>query len=281
METFYNLRLADFMNIKMLIAVMCVLMALCFVPPVHGQQNTFTTTTLAVAVSAPGTTGLQTCFTVASGTGINAPTFGNGPFGGGQGSVGSALFVDNELMQVTSISGANVCVARGQAGTRAAPHASGQLVWIGGDPTWFSGAPVGTHPQGTCTVASLVTQPDIHYLDGTIWNCDSGSVWGFAGLTPGAYGAPVARTTVNDAAYTAKVWDSIIAYTALSATRAVTLPPATSMNGKIYTVIDESGAAGTDAITITASSGTVHCTSVAVNYSSVQCRSNGTGWYDF
>jgi hypothetical protein len=233
------------------------------------QQNTLTTTTLSSAVA-----GVNTNYIIlTSVTGVNAPTLGGGGITGTQGNQGSALFIDNELMQVVSVNTTSkiVYVLRGVQGTRAATHAVNQLVWIGGDPTWFSPAPVGTHPQGTCTVGSLYVVPDIHVLDGTIWNCDSGSVWGFAGLMPTAYGAPMARTTVSDAAYTALPYDSLIAYTALTADRVITLPAANSMNGKVYTIVNESSGShmltsGTNCITSGATIG-------------IQCRSNGTAWF--
>lgn len=237
------------------------------------QQNTLTTTTISSAVTSTNTNYII----VASVTGINAPTLGGGGITGTQGGSGSALFIDNELMTVISINSSSktVYVQRGTNGTRAATHAANQLVWIGGDPTWFSGATVGTHPQGTCTAANLYIVPDIHILDGTIWNCDSGSVWGFAGLTPGAYGAPVARTTVTTGNYTALAWDSIIEYTALAGTSVVTLPAANSMNGKIYTIVnavaaDFSITAGTNCV-LTAAINTI-------NPAAIQCRSNGTIW---
>jgi hypothetical protein len=240
------------------------------------QQNTLTTTTISSAVTSTNTNYII----VASVTGINAPTLGGGGITGTQGGSGSALFIDNELMTVISINSTSktVYVQRGTNGTRAATHAANQLVWIGGDPTWFSGAAVGTHPQGTCTASLLTTLPDIHVLDATIWNCDSGGVWGFAGLTPGAYGAPVARTTVADAIYTALPYDSYIAYTSITTARVVTLPAANSMNGKVYTVADESGSA-TSMVTITFNTG--HCTGVIAAYGSNRCRSNGTSWYNF
>ena len=260
-----------------LITACLVLIALCFVPPAHAQQYTFTTTTLAAAVAPPGTTGLQICFTVASGTGITGPTMGNGPFGGGQGSLGSALYIDNELMQVTSVSGTNVCVQRGQYGTMAASHVSGQLVWIAGDPTWFSQAATTVWPQGSCTVASMNAQPRIHVLDGTIWNCGSDGFWGFAGLGLDAYGSPMAKTAVTGN-YTAKPWDKYLAYTSTSSGYTLTLPAASSLNGKVYVIVDESGHAASDNITVTTANG---CASITANYGSCRIRSNGTAWFAF
>jgi len=240
------------------------------------QQNTLTTTTITSAITTTNTNYII----VGSVTGINAPTLNGGGITGSQSTNGSALFIDNELMQVLSVNASAkiVYVIRGVSGTRAATHAANQLVWIGGDPTWFSGAPVGSHPQGTCTAGALQTLPDIHALDATIWNCGSDSLWGFAGLGLDAYGAPTARTTVADAVYTALPYDSYIAYTSISTARVVTLPAANSMNGKIYTVSDESGSA-TSMVTITFNTG--HCTGVIAAYGTNRCRSNGTSWFNF
>lgn len=245
------------------------------------QQNTFTTTTLSSAVTVTAGQPQQEYIQVASVTGINAPQLNNGPFGGSQSTQGSALYIDGDLMAVLAVNSTSktVFVQCGVSGTTCQSHANNALVWIASDPSWYSNAPVGTAPKGACVVGNMYAQPRIHVLDGTIWNCDSGSLWGFAGFTPDAYGAPAARTTVSDAAYTAKVWDNLIAYTALTATRAVTLPAANSMPGKVYTIVDESGAAGTDNITIAGAGN--HCTSVTANYGQTQCRSNGTAWFTY
>ncbi len=59
------------------------------------------------------------------------------------------------------------------------------------------------------------------------------------------------RTTVNDAAYTAKTTDRLIAYTAITVARAVALPAAAAFpTGTQLTVVDESGSA-TLVVTIT------------------------------
>ena len=239
------------------------------------QQNTLTTTTISSAVTSTNTNYII----VASVTGINAPTLGGGGITGTQGNSGSALFIDNELMTVISINSSSktVYVQRGTNGTRAATHAANQLVWIGGDPTWFSGAAVGTHPQGTCTAANLYIVPDIHILDGTIWNCGSDGFWGFAGLGLDAYGSPMAKTAVTGN-YTAKPWDKYLAYTSTSSAYTLTLPAASSLNGKVYVIVDESGHAASDNITVTTANG---CASITANYGSCRIRSNGTAWFAF
>lgn len=236
------------------------------------QQNTFTTTTLSAAI-----TSTQTTFNVASGTGINGPSNGNGPFNGGQGTLGSALYIDRELVQVTSISSTTVSVQRGQYGTAARSHASGALVYISGDPTWFSQAAVGTAPAGTCTLSTLLNSPDIHVLDGTIWACGSDGLWGFGGLGFTAYGAPNVRKTTT-ASYAALYWDSYIGVGTISAGVTITLPAAAAVPGKIYFIVDEAGDAASHTITVTTASG---CASITTNNGSCRVRSNGTAYIAF
>jgi hypothetical protein len=88
------------------------------------------------------------------------------------------------------------------------------------------------------------------------------------------------KVTVNDADYTTTLTNGLlIAYTALTAPRTVTLPPATT-SGQIVTVVDESGACNpTNIITI---AGTIDgATNKTLNspYSAITLESNGAGGY--
>ena len=96
------------------------------------------------------------------------------------------------------------------------------------------------------------------------------------------------RTPVNDAAYAVLASDRIVAYTAISTARVVTLIAAASYPaGAVLTVIDESGSCSlTDTITITragsdviASSASASATTFVLNnaFASVQLESNGSG----
>lgn len=78
-----------------------------------------TATTLSGAINAN-----QTSFGVASASGITNPVY---PTGSGF----TYLFVDNELMFVTNVTGTVVSVLRGQGGTSAVAHASACPVLIG------------------------------------------------------------------------------------------------------------------------------------------------------
>lgn len=97
------------------------------------------------------------------------------------------------------------------------------------------------------------------------------------------------RTAVSDTAYTALVTDHIIAYTALTAGRTVTLPAAAttgaSANPFVLIVKDEAGAAGTSNITIDGSGAeTIDGAATNVintNYGSRSIYCNGTAWFTF
>jgi hypothetical protein len=85
----------------------------------------------------------------------------------------------------------------------------------------------------------------------------NGSTWNTGILIDATTGAVTfgnARTAVNDAAYTALVTDRTIAYTAITAARAVALPPASAFPaGVTLTVVDESGSCSpTNAIALSA-----------------------------
>lgn len=110
------------------------------------------------------------------------------------------------------------------------------------------------------------------------------------GATAGGWQVAMAnRTAVSDAAYSALVTDRIIAFTALTAARAVALPAASSYpQGHQITVVDESGScSSTFTITINrAGSDTIHggaATGTALvlsaPYSFATLESNGSnGW---
>lgn len=236
------------------------------------QLNTFTTTTLSAAVTSTTATIIQ----VASNTGINAPSLSNGAFGGGQSTVGSALFVDGELMQVNGVSGTTISVQRGTSGTQASTHLSGVQVIIG-NPDWYRADAPGAMPSGSCTQSTLYAFPIIEIIQQEILTCDSTGVYAYAGPALADGGLPWARTTVTGN-YTAKFSDLLLAYTSTSSAYTLTLPAASSMPGKVFIIDDESGGAGTHNITVTTANG---CASISSNYGSCRVRSNGTAWFAF
>ena len=138
----------------------------------NAQTNTLSTTTLGAALTNSAST-----LTLASTTNVNVPTLGGN---------GSYLFIDREMIQVIAFvppgttTNQIVQVFRGMNGTAARAHASGAIVWIG-NADWFSGAPITTAPAGSCVAGNVYVLPDIHVLDGTMYTCDSLSLWGYAG----------------------------------------------------------------------------------------------------
>lgn len=91
------------------------------------------------------------------------------------------------------------------------------------------------------------------------------------------------RTTVADTAYTILKSDHLVAVTSLTAPRTLTLPAAASNARRHLVVKDESGAAGTYAITIDGNGaetvdGAANVT-IGANYGAVRLYCNGTAWF--
>lgn len=235
------------------------------------QLNTFTTTTLSAAIAAPaGSTPPATLISVASATGINAPSNVNG-------TQGTLLYVDREAMRVLATSGTTITVQRGANGTAASGHLTGVVVYIG-NPQWYAQDPPYFVPTGTCTLAKTYALPRIELLSGEIFTCDATNVWSYAGPFFGEGAAPLAITSVSASTYTALPWDLWIATNSTSNAIAITLPAASSLPGKIYIVQDAAGTAATHNVTVTTvtSAGTI-----STNYQTSRFRSDGTHWNAF
>lgn len=123
------------------------------------QQNTMPATTLSASMTAG-----QTCFNVASATGINAPA---------QNVPASQLYIIDygqsmgDLRQVTTVTSTRICT-RIQAG-KAPAHSSGAIVLVATSPNWF----YSTNPQGTCTTANTLVTPYVNTATGQQWLCSS------------------------------------------------------------------------------------------------------------
>lgn len=94
----------------------------------------------------------------------------------------------------------------------------------------------------------------------------------------------IKRSTVNDTAYTILNTDHVIAVTALSAARTLTLPTvASAKEGKLFRIKDESGNAGTFNITVDGNgSETIDGALTKVissNYGSINIYCNGSAWF--
>lgn len=115
---------------------------------------------------------------------------------------------------------------------------------------------------------------------GSVGTSTNASAVPFIALASGQPNTTV-RTTVSNANYTVTAQDTIVAYTAISAARTVTLPAASSVQiGKQFVVKDESGScSGGNTITI---AGTIDgTTNLVLNtaYAKTTFYSNGTSWF--
>jgi hypothetical protein len=119
-------------------------------------QTSLTQTSLSTAISDT----IQT-FGLASYTNVTG------------GSAPTILVVEREVMLVLSVTATNVSVARGQNGSRAVPHISGEMVLVG-IPSYFPARA----PTGSCTASATLATPvvDISQTNGAPnaqWLCSS------------------------------------------------------------------------------------------------------------
>jgi hypothetical protein len=128
---------------------------------VQAQQNTMPATTLSAAMTAAATT-----LTVASATGINAPTAG---------VPGSMLYIIDigervgQLVQVQSLSGTTVKFSPRGSGANGNAHRSGAVVLVGTSPNWF----YTSNPTGPCTTATILVTPYVNTNTGEQWLCST------------------------------------------------------------------------------------------------------------
>jgi hypothetical protein len=164
---------------KTLAKAFLVCSALLFASVAFGQ-TILTTTTLSAAVgntaSSALTTGNLGVVSVASATGISAPTPNSGnTYGAASSNAQTYLYVDRELMQVTGVSGTNINVIRGVGGTAASSHASSALVFIVPAADASGGnARFGGSPAGSCTRSNELYLPHIQFTAGIISDCVGG-----------------------------------------------------------------------------------------------------------
>jgi hypothetical protein len=102
-----------------------------------------------------------------------------------------------------------------------------------------------------------------------------------ASLLSASAGLSLHRTGINDAAYSVQTTDCIVAYTALSATRAVTLPAASTVTNQIFIIKDETGNAGTDNITLVGTIDGATNKSISTGYGAIRLYSNGTAYFSW
>lgn len=122
-------------------------------------QTTLNQTTLSGAI----TTTQQRVFQVASGANITAPSLTSG--------TSTQLYIDDEVLDVTSVNGNFVTARRGVNGTKARTHASGANVYIA--PANL-GALIDYSLGGSCISGSYPATPMIDYYDGQTYTCQNG-----------------------------------------------------------------------------------------------------------
>lgn len=109
-------------------------------------QTTVTSTTLSTSISDSATT-----MVVASATGFDA---------------GDIAFIDREALFVRAVSGTNITVQRGWAGTRAAAHSATSVIYIGAPDVYYASA-----PAGSCTATAERYLPRIVLPAGDVYQC--------------------------------------------------------------------------------------------------------------
>lgn len=148
-----------------------ILLVCAFAGTALPAQTLLLTTTLSSATGSTAssalTTGNLSAIAVVSATGISAPTANTGNIAGPATSNASTyLYVDRELMQVVSVSGTAITVIRGVAGTSAASHASGALVFVVPAVANFGGSSL--PPQGSATRTNEAYLPHIQFSTGIV-----------------------------------------------------------------------------------------------------------------
>lgn len=126
-------------------------------------QNTTPQTTLSSAIISGQT---QIAVASVSSNAIVSPSLTMQP--AVLGAFQTELFVDAELIGVTSLNGTTLTVQRGLEGTPQTPHASGAVVWWG-PPNYFS-LSVG-NPSGACTASNVTSLPRFYVFTGQGWTC--------------------------------------------------------------------------------------------------------------
>lgn len=216
------------------------LLLIAFLIPLSSFAQTATNlTTLSAAV----TTANQTVFTLASVSGVTSPTA----------TVPQFAYVDREQVRITNVNTTNnqITVIRGQNGTFATGHQSGEAIWTGG-----AGAFVDTQLTGRCsrTQSPGGFLPIIHSPTGLVGNCilsttGTTSSWVWFDPNQRALAAPYKKLAVTATTYTALPNDEIIGYNT-NVNGTITLCSCSGFVGKTYFVQIE--VTGTQSLTIAA-----------------------------
>jgi hypothetical protein len=130
-------------------------------------QTALTQTSLGAAVNgnavySGGSPNVDTSVILSSVSSVSAPTAGSG--------YGTLLYIDAELMAVTSVNSATkvVGVIRGWEGTPVSAHVSGAMVLLAPPNAFYR-----VDPAGACTAASTAYTPWLNVSNGKQWLCST------------------------------------------------------------------------------------------------------------
>ena len=164
-------------NIKAF-SILCLVAALLLCVPAFGQKAAtgWTTTTLSAAITSRSANQIV----IASNTNVNAYVISYPVSPGGATAQQTYLYAGSEAMLVTSTPILNgttyrVNVNRGQLGTKAYTHLSGETVWVGPGSWFLTGIATGEKPTVACS--GLVHVPYINVDTGSFWACDAAGNW--------------------------------------------------------------------------------------------------------
>lgn len=220
-------------------------------------QTALTQTTLAQKVNGPvfysgnGSTTTDNCMSLASVSGIAAPSLPGSPV--------SVIYVGREAFGVLTVNTSTkvVCGLRGYLGTQASPHPSGDMVLVapqyntanGGNPV-----PSGLFSQdpplnGACTPSGTPTTPWVNVLTGAQWLCSTiTNTWvpGFVNPLTDTFSAP---NTAVASATSITPSGPLFHVTGTTAVTTITTPvgcDATAVGACSFTLIaDAAGSLGT------------------------------------
>lgn len=133
-----------------------VFVALLLITSSAFGQTATTSTTLSAALSDSS----GTVLVVASATDVEA---------------GGKLFIDREALDVISVASTTVRVRRGVDGTRATPHITASVVYVGSKAQKPYVFKANQARGGTCTRANESFLPQIDTQYGIIWDCPVGA----------------------------------------------------------------------------------------------------------
>lgn len=163
-------------TMKNLILLLAVVLAVVGISAPLQAQSNMTVTTLSAAVSRTATT-----IKVTSATGFSVATF----------PLQNAVYVDQELMLITGVSGTTITVQRGQAQSFQSAHASGAYAIAGAMTSVSNGTTTGSgfaqnSPVGACTPANNGTLPVVNVRTNQWYNCagDNSGNYSWALQTP-------------------------------------------------------------------------------------------------